>query len=302
MGKVAVLGSLNVDMFLTTERLPRIGETIQGEHIQYMMGGKGANQAVAASRMGIATSLIGCVGNDPFGEKMLNHLSGENLDISSVTKVDDTFTGIANVFKTKQDNAIVVIPGANARCDQQMVDGQIEVLKQADVLLVQLEIPVETVAYALRKAKAFGLRTILNPAPYTDLTPELLAHVDYLTPNETEFESLVGKKFKSPEQLEREMLQWSNNHKGVNLIITRGSSGSTFIENGEIHTVPCMKVEVVDTTGAGDTFNGILAYAIAENKPLREAVRMAGIGASLSVTALGAQAGMPTMEKLQKFL
>lgn len=118
-----------------------------------MMGGKGANQAVAASRMGIATSLIGCVGNDPFGEKILKHLSEEKLDISSVRKVDDTFTGIATVFKTNRDNAIVVIPGANACCTQQVVDDQIEVIKQADVLLVQLETPLETVAYALKKAK-----------------------------------------------------------------------------------------------------------------------------------------------------
>lgn len=302
MIKVVVLGSLNVDMVVATERLPHIGETIHGEHIHYMMGGKGANQAVAASRMGIATSLIGCVGNDPFGEKMLKHLSEESLDISAVKKVDGSFTGIATVFKTNQDNAIVVISGANAYCDQRVVDEHIDMLKQANVLLVQLETPLETVEYALRKAKEFGLRTILNPAPYQDLTPELLEYVDYLTPNETEFESLAGKKFESSEEIELEMLQWSKNKNGLNLIMTRGAKGSSFIENGEVHTIPCMEVDVVDTTGAGDTFNGILACAIAENKPLREAVRMASIGASLSITALGAQSGMPTLEKLQKFL
>lgn len=291
-----------MDMVLTTERLPLIGETIHGEHIHYMMGGKGANQAVAASRMGIPTALIGCVGNDTFGEKMLKHLSEENLDISSVRTVEGIFTGIATVFKTNRDNAIVVIPGANDFCDQSVVDEHMDVIKQAEVLLVQLETPLATVEYALKQAKALGLKTILNPAPYKDLSPELLEFVDYLTPNETEFESLVGKKFHSPEELESEMLQWRNIYNGLNLIVTRGANGATYIENGEIHTIPSMKVEVVDTTGAGDTFNGILACAIAENKSLGEAVKMAGIGASLSITGLGAQTGMPTREKLQQYL
>lgn len=301
MKKIVVLGSLNVDMVLTTERLPLIGETIHGEHIHYMVGGKGANQAVAASRMGISTSLVGCVGNDTFGEKILKHLSEENLDVTSVRKEDSTFTGIATVFKTKQDNAIVVIPGANDFFGKKVVDEHLDVIRQADVMLVQLEIPMETVAYALQKGKEFGLVTILNPAPYKDLSPELLAYVDYLTPNETEFESLIGRKFTSSRELEAAMLQWSSNHQ-VNLVVTRGSEGSSYIEHGEVHTVPCIEVEVVDTTGAGDTFNGILAYAIAENIPLKEAVTMAGIGASLSITALGAQTGMPTLEKLKSYM
>src|SRR5690606_32423852 len=139
----------------------------------------------------------------------------------------------------------------------------------------------DTVEYALQQAKEFGLLTILNPAPYQDLTPTLLAHADYLTPSETEFESLAGKKLKSPEELELEMVRWSAKYK-TKLIVTRGSRGSSFIEAGEVHTVPCLKVDVVDTTGAGDTFNGILAYAIAENMPLQDAVRLAGTGASLS--------------------
>jgi len=299
--KIVVLGSLNVDMVLTTERLPLIGETIHGEHIDYMMGGKGANQAVAASRMGIPTSLIGCVGHDTFGEKVLKHLSEENLDVTSVKVEKSTFTGIATVFNISQDNAIVVIPGANDLCDKRVVDEHIDLIKQADVLLTQLEIPMETVEYALQKAKQFGLRTILNPAPYKKLPTKLFEYADYLTPNETEFESMVGKKFESSEDFEMEMLQWSNIHK-VNLIVTRGSRGSSYIEDGEVHTVPCIKVDVVDTTGAGDTFNGILAYAIAEKMKLREAVTMAGIGASLSITALGAQTGMPSIEKLKQFL
>lgn len=147
MKRIVVLGSLNMDMVLTTERLPLIGETIHGNHIHYMLGGKGANQAVAASRMGISTSLIGCVGNDTFGEKIVKHLSEENLDISAVKMEENIFTGIASVFNIKGDNAIVVIPGANECCNQQVVDDHIDLIKQADVLLTQLEIPIETIAY-----------------------------------------------------------------------------------------------------------------------------------------------------------
>ena len=301
MKKIVVLGSLNIDMVLTTERLPAIGETIHGDQIHYMMGGKGSNQAVAASRMGISTSLIGCVGNDTFGEKILKHLSEEKLDISSVKSEKNIFTGIATVFKTKDDNAIVVIPGANECCDQQVVDENINMIKQADVLLTQLEIPMETIEYALRKAKEFGVKTILNPAPYKELPTGLFEYIDYITPNETEFESMVGKKLENTEDFEKEMLEWSNKHN-MNLIVTRGSIGSSYVENGKVYTIPSIKVDVVDTTGAGDTFNGILAYAIAEEMKLGEAVSMAGIGASLSITALGAQSGMPSIEKLKKYI
>ena len=297
MKKIVVLGSLNIDMVLTTDRLPMIGETIHGNYIHYMMGGKGANQAVAASRMGIQTSLIGCVGHDTFGEKIIKHLSTENINLSSVKTVEGVFTGIATVFKTSTDNAIVVIPGANDCCDKQVVDENIDIIKQADILLTQLEIPMETVKYALEKAKEFGIKTILNPAPYKAIPSQLLKFIDYLTPNQTEFESMVGKTFSSKAELENEMVQWSQKHN-VKLIVTRGSEGSSYIEEGKVYNVPCMDVDVVDTTGAGDTFNGILAYAIAQDKSLEEAVKMAGTGASLSITALGAQTGMPSIEAL----
>ena len=201
MKKIVVLGSLNMDMVLTTERLPVIGETIHGDHIHYMMGGKGSNQAVAASRMGISTSLIGCVGNDTFGEKILKHLSEEKLDISSVKSEKNIFTGIATVFKTNGDNAIVVIPGANECCNQQVVEENIEMIKQADVLLTQLEIPMETVEFALKKAKEFGVQTIVNPAPYKELPTGLFEYIDYITPNETEFESLIGRTYREPRTL-----------------------------------------------------------------------------------------------------
>ena len=301
MKKIVVLGSLNMDMVVTTERLPVIGETIHGEHIHYMMGGKGANQAVAASRMGISTSLIGSVGNDTFGEKILKNLSEENIDLSTINTEKNTFTGIATVFNTNSDNAIVVIPGANEFCEKHSVDQHIDKIKPADVFLTQLETPMETVEYALKKAKEFGVKTILNPAPFKELPKGVIDHLDYCTPNESEFESMVGRKFDNSDDFEAGMLEWSKQHD-VNLIVTRGSLGSSYVENGNVYTVPSMKVDVVDTTGAGDTFNGILAYAIAEGLDLQEAVKMAGKGASLSITAFGAQGGMPTIDTLKKYM
>ncbi|MGG1636130.1 ribokinase [Paenibacillus sp. NRS-1760] len=301
MKKIVVLGSLNMDMFMTTERLPMIGETICSDQLHYMVGGKGSNQAVAASRMGIYTSLLGCIGNDAFGEKIQKHLSKESLDISSLNIEKDISTGIATVFKTKNNNAIVVNPGANNYCDLQTVEQNIQIIKQADVLLTQLEIPIETVEYALQKAKEFGVTTILNPAPYKEIPTGLLQYIDYLTPNDTEFESMMNGELESSGDLETDMLEWSMRNN-VKLIVTRGSQGSSFVENGQMTTVPCSSVDVVDTTGAGDTFNGIFAYAIAEKKELRDAVRMAVIGATLSVTAFGAQRGMPSLKELEKYL
>ncbi|AJS61457.1 ribokinase [Paenibacillus sp. IHBB 10380] len=290
-----------MDMVMTTERLPMIGETICSDQIHYMVGGKGSNQAVAASRMGIWTSLLGCVGNDAFGERIQKHLSKETLDISSLNIEKDISTGIATVFKTKNINAIVVNPGANDCCDRRIVEENIEIIKQADVLLTQLEIPIETVDYALKKAKEFGVTTILNPAPYKEIPTGLIEYIDYLTPNDTEFESMMNGELGSSGDLETDILEWSKQNN-VKLIVTRGSQGSSYVENGQVTTVPCMNVDVMDTTGAGDTFNGIFAYAIAEKMELRDAVRMAGIGASLSITALGAQSGMPSIKELNKFL
>ncbi|MEK5400151.1 ribokinase [Paenibacillus sp. FSL K6-2859] len=301
MKKIVVLGSLNMDMVMTTERLPMIGETICSDQIHYMVGGKGSNQAVAVSRMGISTSLLGCVGNDAFGERIQKHLSRETLDISSLNIIEDTPTGIATVFKTKNNNAIVVNSGANDCCDRRIVEENIEIIKQADVLLAQLEIPIETVEYALQKAKEFGVTTILNPAPYKEIPIGLIEYVDYITPNDTEFESMMSGELGSSGDLETDMLEWSKQNS-VKLIVTRSSQGSSYVENGQVTTIPCINVDVVDTTGAGDTFNGILAYAIAEKMELRDAVRIAGIGASLSIRALGAQSGMPSIKELKKYL
>lgn len=295
---VIVLGSLNMDIVMKTNQLPIIGQTLLGEDVDYFIGGKGANQAVAASRVNDATTLIGTVGNDAFADKILTTLNQESLTLQ-VTKENNHATGIAAIFKLPQDNAIVVLPGANATCtiDETLV----QQWQATDTFLTQLEIPLATVATGLKLAKQSGLTTILNPAPFHVDCLELLPDTDIITPNETEFAQMIGKEFTSDEALEAAMLAWSKQY-ATRLLVTRGKQGTSFVENNSVTTIPALAVTVVDTTGAGDTFNGLLAAELAEQKSFADAVRFATIGASLSVQQLGAQSGMPTREAIHSYM
>lgn len=295
---VIVLGSLNMDIVMKTNQLPIIGQTLLGEDVDYFIGGKGANQAVAASRVNDATTLIGTVGNDAFADKILTTLNQESLTLQ-VTKENNHATGIAAIFKLPQDNAIVVLPGANATCT--INETLVQQWQATDTFLTQLEIPLATVATGLKLAKQSGLTTILNPAPFHVDCLELLPDTDIITPNETEFAQMIGKEFTSDEALEAAMLAWSKQH-ATRLLVTRGKQGTSFVENNSVTTIPALAVTVVDTTGAGDTFNGLLAAELAEQKSFADAVRFATIGASLSVQQLGAQSGMPTREAIHSYM
>ena len=297
MGKIAVLGSVNMDIVITTGRMPKIGETIIGDQIDYFVGGKGANQAVAAARFGGTTTFLGKIGQDTFGEKVYRHLSEEQLDVQSVAQEKNIFTGIASIFKLPQDNCITVISGANGLIDREYVDQIADKIIESDVLLVQIEIPVDTLRYALQLARENGVTTLLNPAPYHDIVGELLPYVDILTPNETEFAALIGKELIPEPEIEATILAWQQTH-ATKLVVTRGSQGVSFVDSGKIVTVASKKVTVVDTTGAGDTFNGILAAALSDGVPFKEAVVLANLGAGLSVQKLGAQTGMPTRKEV----
>ena len=272
MKKIVVVGSLNMDLVMEVNRIPKIGETLKGERMNYLIGGKGANQAVAASRLGNDVAMIGCVGKDTFGGKILKHLKEEGIDVSSVKSDDSTFTG------------------------------NIELIKSADILITQLEIPIETVEYALKVAKENGVKTILNPAPAREISDEMLKNVDFITPNETEFELICRNNIEDGETLEKEMINWQNKHISTRLIVTRGKEGSSYIEDNLVKTVKAMSVKVTDTTGAGDTFNGSLAHGIINNYSMENIVGFAGTAASLSVTKLGAQTGMPTLDEVNKYL
>ncbi|MGM0219834.1 ribokinase [Enterococcus sp. AZ126] len=299
MNKVIVLGSINMDMVMETDRLPKIGETLLGESIDYYVGGKGANQAVAAARIGSNVCLVGKIGEDTFGSKVYKHLEKEKIDVSAVTFEKNIFTGVASIFKLKEDNAIVVLPGANMLLND--IDDELNKKIQAeDVLLTQLEIPIETVKKGLALAKDKGAITILNPAPYNDSVIDMLPFVDIITPNETEFEGLLGHPITDSVQFEKEMLSWSKTND-TQLIVTRGGEGISYTNENNVITIPAEKVTVVDTTGAGDTFNGILAACLAKGMTVSESIKISGKGATLSVTKLGAQTGMPTLTEINAF-
>ena len=302
MNNIVILGSLNMDLVIDIEHLPKIGETICGQSISYFLGGKGANQGVCASRVIDGVSLIGCVGNDFFGTVLLKQLKKERLDISGVNIMEGISTGVASIFKTRYDNAIVTVAGANSYCDVQKIKEQTNLIRDSKVLLLQLEIPIDTVVYAIKEAKSSNTKVILNPAPYRNLPNELIDSVDYITPNETEFEYMYGSEFNDDKSLEKAMVCWQMSHPNTRLIVTRGRIGASYVKEEIVATSESLKVNVNDTTGAGDTFNGLFACCIASQKELDYAVKFATTGASLSVQYIGAQTGMPTLNEINKYM
>lgn len=298
---IVVIGSLNMDLVVTAERMPRVGETIEGSNIHYIPGGKGANQAVGCARLGADVTMIGSVGTDSFGQQIMSQMNKYGIITDRIAQLEHVPTGTATILHTAQDNCIVIVPGANGRTTEQLVTANSEAIRKADILLLQLEIPISTVLEALRTARAHGVRTILNPAPAKPLSDELLALVDILTPNETEFEALSGRSYASEEELMTGMRAWEAKYKQT-LIITRGEKGSSYLVDGELYTAKAPSVQVVDTTGAGDCFNAALSYSLAAGQNMHEAVSFAIRAASLSVTRFGAQEGMPTFEEVSRSL
>ena len=299
MNKVVVLGSLNMDLVTTLARLPKVGETIIAKQLDYFVGGKGANQAVAASRIGGDVTMLGKIGCDTFGEKILNQLNQENLNLVNIEEDDQSFTGIANVFKLPTDNCITVVAGANGMVDDTYVVAHADIITEANVLLMQLEIPISVVKQGLSIAKAAGLVTILNPAPFSADVFDLLPQVDYLTPNELEFTSLLSDSLKAL-PFEEALLSFSEQYD-TTMIVTRGAKGVAYVQDSQLLTVPTQEVTVSDTTGAGDTFNGILAQQLSRGESLANAISLATRGATYAITKFGAQTGMPTLLDLQAF-
>lgn len=297
--KIVVVGSMNMDIVMSAERLPKIGETILGEKVVYLPGGKGANQAVCMARLQGDVTMVGAVGNDEFGRSLKDQMESNGVKTDFIRVVDGVQTGIANIFHVNRDNCITVIPGANYTVTKERITKEVvQAIAAADVLVVQLEIPLETVQYVLGIAKQHGVKTILNPAPAQFLSPELLSLVDYLTPNETEFELLTGEHYTTDEELSALMLKWESTYHHT-LIVTLGERGCAILEDDQLVITPPPKVEVVDTTGAGDSFNGALAVGISTGKSLKETVDFAVKVSALAVTKFGAQEGMPFYEDIQ---
>lgn len=280
--QVTVIGSINLDMVTTSDRMPHQGETMMGTGFNTVPGGKGANQAVAAARLGADVSMIGCVGDDPFGKVLLENLHREGVLTDGVEPVTGVSSGVATILVSDGDNRIIVTPGANDYVTPMYVEQYLDVIDHSDMVVLQLEIPLQTIEYVTGYCYRHNIPVILNPAPIQEVPDEVLKQITYVTPNETEVTALdVGKE---------------------KLIVTEGKQGVRYYQNGEVQHVPGFNVTVEDTTGAGDTFNGALAVCLAETQPLKEAIVFANAAAALSVQKFGAQGGMPSRSEVIEFM
>lgn len=300
MKKIGVIGSLNMDLVATAERFPRPGETLVGREFRTFPGGKGANQAVAAARLGADVAMFGKLGDDVFGEQYRAILRKEGVRAAGVKSERGTSTGIAVIeVNGAGENHILIMPGANGRVDRTFIkSARIELVKR-DIFLLQLEIPIPAILHAVRLLKRHGKTVILDPAPARRIPDELIAWVDYITPNETELEILAGERTTSSGGMRR--AAESLLAKGAGTVIAKAGSRGAFIAGGGafVH-VPGYKVKVVDTTAAGDSFNAGFAVALAEGKGIRECVDFANAVGALAVTAEGAQGGMPCREDVER--
>ncbi|WP_458464553.1 ribokinase [Paenibacillus sp.] len=292
MAKICVIGSSSMDLVVTSSRRPGAGETVLGDSFKTVPGGKGANQAVAAARLGAEVAMIGRVGDDAFGKDILENFRANAVNTRNVKPVTHLESGTAHIILAEGDNSIVVVEAANREVTPAYVDEAAEVIRDADIVLIQQEIPEETVIHVSALCAEFGTPLLLNPAPARTLPQEVIDNAAYITPNEHEAEILFQGM--SPAQALR---KYPNK-----LFITEGSKGVRYFDGTEEILVPTYKVEAVDTTGAGDTFNAAFAVALAEGKPLQESIRFANRAASLSVTKFGAQGGMPTRDEVEESL
>lgn len=301
--KIVVVGSSNTDMILQSTRLPRPGETILGGRFSMAPGGKGANQAVAAARAGGDVTFLARVGDDLFGRQALEGFRQDGIDVGHVICDDKSPSGVALIFVDDEgENSIGVASGANGELSIADIDVAKPVIASADIVLMQLETPLETIHHAATVASAAGVPVILNPAPAQPLSDDLLRCIAILTPNESEAELLTGiqvSDVSSAMKAAESLLA-----KGVKtVIITLGAKGAVVVGSQFRRHVPAFSVaEIVDTTGAGDVFNGSLAVALADGKTLNDAVRFACAAAGLSATKLGAQPSAPTRKNIKQLL
>jgi ribokinase len=300
VAKIVVVGSSNTDMVVRVAHLPAPGETVLGGAFVMAAGGKGANQAVAAARLGAQVTLVARVGEDVFGERALAGFEREGISTQHIIADPEAASGVALItVDSEGENSIAVAPGANARLSPEDVQRARAAILDADVLLLQLEVPLKTAQAAAELARQAGVRVILNPAPAPEspLPPALLACVDVLTPNEKEAAALAGV----PESLERAARRLLE--MGVEtVVVTLGARGALIVTPESQQTVPGFPVEALDTTAAGDAFTGGLAVALAGGQPLNKAVRFANACGALAATRLGAQPSLPTEEKVAAFL
>lgn len=290
--KIAVVGSINMDLTVTAEKIPKKGETVRGSGFFQIPGGKGANQAVAMARLGAEVEWFGCVGRDVNGEQLLANLKSEGVSTEHVRIVEKIPTGVAMITVGEKDNTIVVVPGANGKTDLEYVKEIEEVLLSFDAVVLQHEIPLEAVHEVIRFCARHRIVTVLNPAPAAEIPEDILESATWITPNEHEMSSIFGEK----ENLETILARYPEK-----LVVTLGSRGAAACRrNGELLRVPARPAKVEDTTGAGDTFNGAFAVCIAGGEDVQSALQYANTAASLSTEKFGAQGGMPSDREVRE--
>lgn len=286
MENIVVIGSSSIDLVVKTDVLPQAGETVMGNSFFTTTGGKGANQAVAAARLSNKVYMIGAVGDDENGKQIIENLEQNNVDTTFMDKIENETSGTAHITLFEDDNRIIVVPAANTHVTPEKVLPKLERFGAGDIILMQHEIPEHTIKEVTDYAVKHDMKVILNPAPYRNIDKEIIDKVTWITPNESEsellFENGVDEALKAYPR---------------KLIVTKRAAGAMFYNDSQ-QLVKGYKKKVVDTTGAGDTFNGALAVALIENKPLEEAVDFANLAGSFSVTGLGAQSAMPYRKEL----
>lgn len=300
--KVVVIGSLNMDLVTRASRLPRAGETLIGQTFSTVPGGKGANQAVAAARLGGEVAMIGCVGTDAYGSQLREALLFEGIDCQAVSSVAGSSGVALIVVDDSSQNAIVIVAGSNGALTPASLQAFDAVLQGADVIVCQLEVPMDTVGYALKRGRELGKTVILNPAPASAPLPaEWYASIDYLIPNESEASALSGVMVDSLDSAKEAATRLIEAGAGK-VIVTLGAQGALFADGQGFERLVAPKVKAVDTTAAGDTFVGGFAAALSAGKSEAEAIRFGQVAAALSVTRAGAQPSIPTLHDVQGFV
>ena len=292
---ICVLGSINIDFVINISRIPKFGETIFGDAFHVFPGGKGANQAVAAGRLGANVHMLGMVGNDEFGKIALNSLEAAGVKTDAI-EIEKEYTGIASIqIDSSGQNSIVVVSGANAKVDVSYIHRHISIIEDCDILLLQLELPFDTVCNAIDTASLMKKTIILDPGPARKLPNEVLEKVSILTPNEIEMRTIVDDG-----DSEKSVLECCKilKEKGCVTVLNKAGGSGAYLYKEEILThFPAYQVDVVDTTAAGDSFNAALACALALDKPLVDAIIFANAAGAIATTKMGAQSAMPSIEE-----
>ena len=303
MKKIVVIGSINMDLVTVCERAPEGGETLFGTEFFQVPGGKGANQAVTMGKMGCDVTMLGMVGNDIFGKELLSSMKDSGVNVDFVEKTDCS-TGIAKIIVEKNgQNRILVVPGANGCVDREYIDRHMDIIKGCDIVVAQLEIPVDTVEYAFEKAKELGKITILNPAPGRELSAKIIKNSDIIVPNESELGLITGMATDKEEEILKAGKKLMD-MEVKSLIVTLGSKGSLYLDNKKVKFCPAYRVNAVDTTAAGDSFIGGLVTKMDKDcdDSIIDAISFATKVSAIAVTRKGAQTSIPTLEEVENFV